>query len=141
MTENEVYEVVMLFEISSIFARRILVQSAPDFISLLNFGVSWNRWFTLLAVGSACSSLAQFSILGVAFSTASGNFAGDAVATITLGVLNQKYGYYYLLKYWDSFIVEIVTACFLITYFISLLLCISFIFVMVHHSDCSMRAN
>ena len=103
MTENEVYEVVMLFEISSIFARRILVQSAPDFISLLNFGVSWNRWFTLLAVGSACSSLAQFSFLGIAFSTASGNLAGDAVATITLGVLNKRYGYYYLLKYWDIF--------------------------------------
>ena len=104
MTENEVYEVVMLFEISSIFARRILVQSAPDFISLLNFVVSWNRWLTLLAVGSACSSLTEFSFLGIAFSTASGNFAGDAVAIITLGVLNQKYRHYYLFKYWDDFI-------------------------------------
>ena len=89
MTKIDIYEVVMLFEISSIFARRILVQSAPDFISLLNFGDIWNRCFTLLAVGSACWSLAEFSFMGIAFSTASGNFAGDAVATITLGVLNQ----------------------------------------------------
>ena len=80
----------MLLEISSILDLRIFVQSAPDFIWLSNFVGRLNRWLILLAVGSAPACLVEYSVFPIAFSTASGNFAGDAVATITLGMLYQE---------------------------------------------------
>ena len=84
------YEVFMLLEISSILDLRILVQSAPDFIWLSYLVGRWKRWLILVAVGSASVCLVMHLFVPIDFSTASGNFAGDAVATTTLGLLYEE---------------------------------------------------
>ena len=79
----------MLFDISSILARSMVVQFCPTFILSSYFAGRLNRFKIFSEAQFASLNLDEFCSRFKAFATASGNFAGDAVATITLGILNK----------------------------------------------------